>query len=206
MPIIILKNSDKHITRKGIKEFSSNDDTYKTPTLGGEAMVSITRIKAAIVRMFSKYFRKAYIKFNLKHVNDHNDQPEAALTKPLRNCKVALLTSAGAHVKSDTPFDVDNPAGDHTYRVIPSDTEEEDLTVTHIYYDTKHAKIDPSIVFPLKQLNALAQDGVIGSVADVNIGLNGGILDTKLVEIESIPKVVERLKEENVDVALLVPG
>ena len=91
-------------------------------------------------------------------------------------------------------------------RVIPANTEEENLIVTHIYYDTKSAKIDPSIVFPLKQLNSLADEGVIGSVADVNIGLNGGILDTTLVETESIPKVIEELKKENVDAALLVPG
>lgn len=169
-------------------------------------MKSTTRIKSKLAIAFSSYFLKAYNRFTLKHVNQHDDHPEATLTKPLNECNVALLTSAGAHLKSDTPFDVDNPVGDHTIRIIPSNTLDEELTVTHIYYDTKSAKIDPSIVFPLKQLNSLADKGVIGSVADANIGLNGGILDTTLVETESIPKVIERLKEENVDVALLVPG
>jgi len=169
-------------------------------------MKRTTRIKSKLAVAFSSYFLKAYNHFTLKHVNQHEDCPETTLTKPLSECNVALLTTAGVHLKSDTPFNVDNPAGDHTIRIIPSNTEEEDLTVTHIYYDTKSAKIDPSIVFPLKQLNSLAEEGVIGSVADANIGLNGGILNTALVEAESIPKVIERLKMENVDAALLVPG
>ena len=169
-------------------------------------MKRITRIKSKLALAFSSHFPKAYNRFTLKQVNQHDDYPETILTIPLSECNVALLTSAGAHLKSDTPFDVDNHAGDHTIRIIPSNTAEEDLTVTHIYYDTTSAKIDPSIVFPLKQLNSLAEEGVIDSVADVNIGLNGGVLNTTLVETESIPKAVKRLKEENVDVALLVPG
>ena len=169
-------------------------------------MKRTTWIKSKLAVAFSSNFLKAYNHYTLKHVDQHDDFPESTLTKPLSECKVSLLTSAGAHLISDTPFDVDNPMGDHTIRVIPANTEEENLIVTHIYYDTKSAKIDPSIVFPLKQLNSLADEGVIGSVADVNIGLNGGILDTTLVETESIPKVIEQLKKENVDAALLVPG
>src|SRR5699024_8632405 len=135
-----------------------------------------TRIKSKLAVAFSSHFLKMYNRFTLKHVSKQEGYPEATLTGLLSESRVSLLTSAGAHLKSDTPFDVDNPAGDHTIRTIPSDTAEEDLTVTHIYYDTKSAKIDPSIVFPLKQLNSLADEGVIGSVADANIGLNGGIM------------------------------
>lgn len=165
-----------------------------------------TKIKSKLSVSFSKYFPNAYKRFTLKHVNEQNNLPEAVLSKRLKECKVALFTSAGAHLKSDTPFDVDNPQGDHTFRIIPSYVKEDELTVTHIYYDTKSAKIDPSIVFPINQLNELADRGVIGSVSDVNIGINGGILDTTLVESETIPKVVDKMKLEKVDVALLVPG
>lgn len=169
-------------------------------------MKCTTWIKSKLSVAFSSHFKKAYNRFTLKHVNPHHDHPEAILTKPLSECCIALLTSAGAHLKSDVPFDVDNPKGDHTFRIIPAKTAEEELTVTHIYYDTKSAKIDPSIVFPLKLLNSFANEGVIGSVSDANVGLNGGVLDTSLVESESIPKAIERLKKEKVDVALLVPG
>jgi|SRR5690625_30822 len=165
-----------------------------------------TRIKSKLAVTFSNRFPKAYNHFTLKNVNQQGEYTETTLTKSLSECNVALLTSAGVHLKSDTPFDVDNPVGDHTIRIIPANTAEEDFAVTHIYYDTKSAKIDPSIVFPLKQLNSMANEGVIGSVSNVNIGLNGGILDTTLVETESIPKVIKLLKKDQVNVALLVPG
>ncbi|MCP8616260.1 glycine/betaine/sarcosine/D-proline family reductase selenoprotein B [Salirhabdus salicampi] len=126
--------------------------------------------------------------------------------KPLEECKIALISTAGVHKKDDKPFDIDNPKGDHSIRTIPSDATENELSVTHIYYDTKYAKIDSSIVFPIKQLQQLRKDGIIGSLAERNIGLNGGILDTHLVEKESIPKVTQILKEDQVDATLLLPG
>lgn len=165
-----------------------------------------TKVKAKLSQTFSSNFSGAYQKFTLTHTTKNAGIPETALSKPLSKCTVALVSTAGVHLKTDPPFDVDNPAGDHTFRVIPGLAEEKDLTVTHIYYNTKFAKTDPSIVFPLEQLRDLAVAGEIGAVANANIGLNGGILDTGLVERESIPLVVELFKNEQIDLALLVPG
>lgn len=169
-------------------------------------MKTRTKIKSKLATSFSKYFTHAYNNFTLKHVSPHDALPEHTLNKPLSECKVSLLTSAGAHLKSDKPFDVDNPNGDHTIRVIPGDIDEHALNITHIYYDTQHAKVDPSIMFPINQLNRCVTEGMIHTVSNKNIGLNGGILDTTLVESESIPKVTQALSEDQVDVALLVPG
>ncbi|MFD1032381.1 glycine/sarcosine/betaine reductase selenoprotein B family protein [Metaplanococcus flavidus] len=165
-----------------------------------------TKIKSKLSRAFSANFTEAYKKFTMNHMKENKSFPEAFLQKPLHECKVALISTAGVHLKSDQPFDVDNPAGDHTIRIIPSDVSEQELTVTHIYFDTKFAKTDPTIVFPLQQLKDSAADGKIGVVSDVNIGLNGGILDTALVEKESIPRVEELFHNDGIDAALLVPG
>ena len=139
-------------------------------------------------------------------MTENSSLPEAILPKPLDQCKVALVSTAGVHLKADEPFDVDNPAGDPSFRIIPADVSEQELTVTHIYFDTKFAKTDPTIVFPLQQLKKAAAAGKIGSVSDVNIGLNGGILDTAIAEKDFIPKVVELFHNEGIDAALLVPG
>jgi len=165
-----------------------------------------TKIKSKFSQAFAQNFTGAYQKFTLTHTNEQQGVPETVLTKPLKECSVALVSTAGVHLKSDPPFDVDNPAGDPTFRLIPGNTDENDLTVTHIYYNTKFAKTDPSIVFPLEQLRDMAKAGEIGAVANVNVGLNGGILDTKLVEQEAIPQVVKLFENENIDIALLVPG
>ncbi|CEG24092.1 D-proline reductase subunit gamma [Planococcus massiliensis] len=165
-----------------------------------------TQIKSKLSVAFSTNFPEAYKKFTLKHVNERQGSPETVLAKPLTECKIALITTAGVHLKTDRPFDVDNPAGDPTYRLIPAAAQEEELTVTHIYYNTKFAKTDPTIVFPLPQLRELKDKGSIHSLADVNIGLNGGILDTSNVEQEAIPQVMALFENEQVDIALLVPG
>ncbi|WP_245894419.1 glycine/sarcosine/betaine reductase selenoprotein B family protein [Planomicrobium soli] len=165
-----------------------------------------TRLKSKLSRTFANNFPDVYQKFTMRHTNNNEELPETTVTKPLTACTVALVSTAGVHLKSDPPFDVDNPAGDPTFRLVPGNTAETDLTVTHIYYDTKYAKTDPSIVFPITQLRELEAEGEIGAVAGANLGLNGGILDTELVERDAIPVVVELFRNENIDVALLVPG
>ena len=41
---------------------------------------------------------------------EHDDTPWVALDKPLSQCKVALVTSAGLHLRDDQPFTRDTPA------------------------------------------------------------------------------------------------
>lgn len=119
---------------------------------------------------------------------------------------MALITSAGVHLKTDPPFHVETLEGDPSIRIIPADAAVEDLSVTHIYYDTKHAKADISIVFPLEQLQELATAGTIGSLSNLNIGVNGGTLNHTPHEVETAPMVARMMKEEGVDIALLTPG
>lgn len=171
-----------------------------------ESVKRKTQIKSKLSVAFSTNFPEAYKKFTLKHVNQQTGTPETIVAKPLTDCTVALVTTAGVHLKTDRPFDVDNPAGDPPYRLIPAEAQEDELTVTHIYYNTKFTKADPTTVFPLPQLRELAGKGGIRAVADVNIGLNGGILETSVVEQEAIPKAAALFENEQVDIALLVPG
>jgi hypothetical protein len=37
------------------------------------------------------------------------------VTKPLSECVVSLFTTGGIHLRSDPPFDVDNPHGDWSF-------------------------------------------------------------------------------------------
>ena len=103
-------------------------------------MKNRTKIKSKLSIAFSEKFPKAYNDFTLKHVNQQKGMPETILSKPLAECKVALLSTAGVHLKTDIPFNLDLYPGDHTVRIVPGDAREEDLTVTHMYYDTKSAK------------------------------------------------------------------
>jgi D-proline reductase (dithiol) PrdB len=116
------------------------------------------------------------------------------------------MTSAGVHLHDDEPFNVETLEGDHSYRIIPSDTSEDNLTVTHIYYNTKYPKKDISIVFPLKQLRELELKNFIGKVSNFNIGINGGTLNHEPHETVTAPKIAKLLKHKEVDIVILIPG
>src|SRR5919201_1738860 len=61
--------------------------------------------------------------------------PWAPLQKPLRETVIALATTAGVHLKTQPPFNMDDPDGDPSFRVIPSHISNDELTITHKYYD-----------------------------------------------------------------------
>lgn len=134
---------------------------------------------------------------------------EAAWTpadKPLAEARVALVTTAGAHLKSQPAFDLDDEHGDWSYREIPGGTDPQDLAVSHSHYDTTSANEDPNVVMPLDALRALVAEGKVGSESPLHIGMMGWIPDgTPLIE-ESAPRVAQALVDAQVDYAVLTPG
>jgi D-proline reductase (dithiol) PrdB len=124
--------------------------------------------------------------------------------KPMKQWRVAFLTTAGVHVKTQPGFDVN--AGDHTFRLIPDDSLKEELMITHTHYDTTDADKDINCVFPIDILHELRDEGMIAVTAPNHYGLMGYIPNTKPLLDETIPKIIEKLKIDKVDVLLLSPG
>lgn len=64
---------------------------------------------------------------------------------------------------------------DLSYRVIPGDTPSDALTMTHssVHFDRTGFREDVNVVFPIDRLHELANEGVIGSVADYHYSLMG---------------------------------
>ena len=91
--------------------------------------------------------------------------PWAPVVKPLADMTVALITTAGVHLKTDSPFDMNNKSGDGSFRVIHSGVQTDDLAITHDYYDHTDADLDVNIVFPLDRLRELSAEGIVGAVA-----------------------------------------
>ena len=126
----------------------------------------------------------------------------------LPEARVALVTSAGVHLKGDRPFDMTNPEGDAGFRVIPGDAALRDLTITHDYYDHRAADRDLNCVFPLERLAELARARTIGGVAPRHVGTMGHILgaqERRLGE-ETAPAIAARLVADGVDYVLATPG
>ncbi len=129
-----------------------------------------------------------------------------ALRKPLAECIVALVSTAGVHLKSQPAHDLLNPHGDPSFREIPGETPAFDLAVDHVHYDTTDANADPNCVFPLDRLHEMADTGQIGGVARMHYGFMGFIPDGRLLRDSTAPIVAERLKAQGTDVVILTPG
>lgn len=135
------------------------------------------------------------------------DDPWTPPARPLNECKVALITSSGLIRKSDQPFDLGNPNGDPSYRVIPSGTQPAELTLSIVStnWDRSGFAMDVNVLFPLDRLRELANDGIIGAMADEHFAFMGSIFDIDPVIEHSAPEVGRRLRTAGVDIALLAP-
>lgn len=128
--------------------------------------------------------------------------------KPLADCKVALVTTAGVHHRDQPPFDMNDPDGDPTYRVIDFSRPISEVMITHDYYDHSDANKDINIVFPIQRLWELEREGFIGEVARTHYGFMGHIVGRHIQNLVSFsaPEVAQRLKWDSVDVVLLTPA
>ena len=119
----------------------------------------------------------------------------------LSDARVAIVSTAGLHRRSDTRFR--GGAGD--YRIIPGDIDPADLLMSHVSvnFDRSGFQQDVNVVFPLGLLQDMAADGRIGSVAAWHYSFMGA---TDPVQMEESAQDVARLlKQDNVTAVLLVP-
>jgi D-proline reductase (dithiol) PrdB len=128
--------------------------------------------------------------------------PFVRLAKPLAQCRVAIVTTAGMHRRSDTPFG----PGEQGYRVIPSDTPGADIVQSHtsIGFDRVPTLRDVNISLPIDRLRELAGRGEIG-LAPNHYSFMGALRDTVRIDGETGPEVARRLAAEGADVALITP-
>jgi D-proline reductase (dithiol) PrdB len=142
---------------------------------------------------------------------DGGTVPFAPLAKPLGECTVALLSTAGIARHEDRPFDQDgerrNPWwGDPTFREIPLGTTERDVRLYHLHIDTGFAEADLDVVLPLRRLAELAAEGFVGRPAPTHYSMMGYILEPKELVETTAPAIAARMQAENVDAAALVPA
>ena len=130
-------------------------------------------------------------------------QPFVRPKKPLDRSRLALVTTGSVHLPDQPRFDIDDPAGDCSYREIP--TSANALTWTHAYYRPDEGS-DLDAVFPLDTLRRLVSDGAVGELSARHFSFMGAIHDpTPLVE-STAPEVAGKLVEDQVDVVLLTPS
>ena len=121
---------------------------------------------------------------------------------PLNQRRVAMITTAGLHLRSDRPFQMGQP---DFYRVIPGSARNNDLIMSHgaASFDRTGYQRDLNVVFPIDRLRELAEEGRIGSLADYHYSF-GTPLTVPQCEIVA-KEIGDLLKKDDVNAALLFP-
>jgi D-proline reductase (dithiol) PrdB len=153
-----------------------------------------------IQRTREQYARLGYPPY--RWVENTQAPPFTPLTKPLGQCRVGLIASGGVYVKGQVAFHFKD---DTSYRAISRDVDYQELRVTHFAYDLTDARADPNVVFPLQTLRNLEADGHIGDVAPHAYTFMGGIYSARRVREELAPQLTDRMVNDEVDLAILVP-
>ena len=119
---------------------------------------------------------------------------------PLREARVALVSTAGVHRVGDRPFDVHA----RDYRLIPADVRADELTMSHVSVNFERSAFQQDIntVLPLDPLRELAATEV-GSIAQWHYSFMGA---TDPVELRDAAAVVAgQMRDEAVTAVILVP-
>jgi len=125
----------------------------------------------------------------------------------LSRSRLALISSAGAYLpQSQAPFDAENDFGDYTIRLFPSSINLADLDYAHTHYDQTAVRQDPQVLLPLRHLEDLVTEGVIGELVPSVISFSGYLPNVERTVNELIPAIVAAAKAETIDAALLVPA
>ncbi|CAN5725230.1 glycine/sarcosine/betaine reductase selenoprotein B family protein [soil metagenome] len=135
------------------------------------------------------------------------DAPVTPLAKPLSECRVALVTTAGLRLKDDLPYDRSIKFGDTSYREIPDGVAVQYLIEDHksSSFDHSGVQADKNLAFPLDRFRELIDRGVIGSLNSRHFSFMGSLLGVGPLINESAPEAAAKLRSDGVDVVFLTP-
>ena len=142
-------------------------------------------------------------KSSLAHPCLLNDS--APFTHPRRSLsesRLALVTTAGIHLRGDAPF----TGGDQSFRAIPANTLPSEIVQSHasIGFDRTAFQRDMNVVFPIDRAREFVARDEIGSLSSTYFSFMGAQRPPydRLLQ-ESGPEVARRLQAEGVDVVFL---
>jgi D-proline reductase (dithiol) PrdB len=133
--------------------------------------------------------------------------PWTPLAKPLSDCRVGIVTSAGLVEPGQEPFDDHVRGGDWSFRTLAADADVQSLIESHRSqaFDRAGLQQDKGLAFPVERLRELAEVGRIGSVSHRHLSCMGSITAPGRLIKQSAPEAAKIFVEDEVDVALLVP-
>ena len=136
-----------------------------------------------------------------------DDVPFAALSRPLGECRAALVSTSDVGVRSPdgTGRDKRNELLVGNAYCIATDTPVERLFSRQEHYDTRATHLDDvNTYFPVTRLQEKVAEGRLGSLAPRCHGVYTAYSQRRTLEIDA-PVVLDRCRQDEVDVAILTP-
>lgn len=126
----------------------------------------------------------------------------------LSKSRLMFISSAGGYLpRSQKPFNTNKAdLGDYSIRLIPTSTPLDKLAFAHGSYDHTAVEQDPQVLVPLRHLDNMVNEGLIGQLAPSFISFCGWLPDVERTINELIPAIVEAAKAAEAQAALLVPA
>jgi D-proline reductase (dithiol) PrdB len=146
-----------------------------------------------------------------------SEVPFAMLKRPVRESRIALVTTAGIWNKdTDESFDYEREKreplwGDPTYRVFSNDLRQEQVGAGHLHLNNDDVLTDFNIALPIERLKELVAAGEAGSTADHHYSFMGyqgggpGGPDTSEWATHYVPEVVGHMLGEGVEAVVITP-
>jgi D-proline reductase (dithiol) PrdB len=137
--------------------------------------------------------------------------PWTPLKKSINETTFALMTTAGISMKTDPPFDMEREKiepvwGDPSYREIPRAATESDIEVNHLHINTEYIKKDINVMLPLTRFQEFEEEGIIGKLAATCYSFYGFQIDPTALLEETMPRIADKMREENIEAVLLTPA
>jgi D-proline reductase (dithiol) PrdB len=132
--------------------------------------------------------------------------PFTPLRRALPLLNLGLISSAGAFIVGTDPFDVASKDGDLSFREFPLEVDAADMDYAAKGYDAAAVREDRNSLIPIDRLLEFEGNAIIGRLNNVWWSVSSHIPNAVRVARELAPQIVERLKENGVHAALLVPA
>ncbi len=164
-----------------------------------------------ITKVDSLYFHPGQKeRLETQRTNDPAGTPWTPLGKPLSECRVTLVSTAGIFAKGDESFDYDRERaepswGDPSHREIPRSCGQDDAEYSHLHIDTSFLAKDRNVAWPVDIFEDYEREGVIGSLADTLYSIMGYIPNFNPLIKRTAPAMAEKMKSEGVDAAFIIP-
>lgn len=122
---------------------------------------------------------------------------------PLHRSRVAVVTSAGVHLREQEPFRRE----DATFRVLDSSAPATEIVQSHssIGFDRTAAARDLNVCYPVDRLHELVDDGRIGEIAPRFLSFMGAQFDPAATLAEPAERAADLLIDDGVHLVVLTP-